>query len=279
MAVYSNYLKDRGSKLLLLAAIALVTHTFYTIYVRPVAEAWLAEQTAYVAANPGAKPERSIWVVIQDAEQEATIIIAIWAMMLAAMKFHELRQQRKLLDADLMRMAPSLVILPSDAREYLRSLEDLPQQQRDMVVPRVLRSALKRFGTTANAQDASTTVHNVAESELGRLDAELAIIRFCVWAGPAIGFVGTVRGIGIALLGADLAVQGDISAVTGGLGVSFNSTLVALLLSIVLMFILYEIQLAQERLVLDAEHYAEEQLVSRLHTGGQGSQAGRAAAA
>jgi hypothetical protein len=66
-------------------------------------------------------------------------------------------------------------------------------------------------------------------------------------------------------------VRGDISAVTGGLGVSFNSTLVALMLSILLMYILHEIQLAQERLVLDAEHYAEEQLVSRLHTGGRAS--------
>jgi biopolymer transport protein ExbB/TolQ len=269
MAVYQNYVRDRAAKLLILAAIALVTHTFYTIVVRPYAQAWVAEQQAYVAANPGAQPERSLFVIIRDAEQETTIIIAIWALMLAGMRFHELRQQRRLLDADLMRMAPSLVILPSDAREYLRSLEELPPKQRDMVAPRVLRSALKRFGTTANAQDASTTVHNVAESELGRLDAELAILRFCVWAGPAIGFVGTVRGIGIALLGADLAVQGNISAVTGGLGVAFNSTLVALLLSIVLMYVLYEIQLAQERLVLDTEHYAEEQLVNRLHTGAQ----------
>ena len=267
MAVYQNYLRDRGSKLMILAALALITHTFYTIVVRPYAEAWLTEQRAYVAANPGARPERSLYVIIRDPEQEATIIIAMWALILAGMRFYELKQQRQLLDDDLMRMASSIVILPSDAREYLRSLEELPQKQRDAVVPRVLRSALKRFGTTGNAQDASTTVHNVSESELGRLDAELAILRFCVWAGPAIGFVGTVRGIGIALQGADLAIQGDITAVTAGLGVSFNSTLVALLLSIVLMYVLHEIQLAQERLVRDTEHYAEEQLVSRLHTG------------
>ena len=73
---------------------------------------------------------------------------------------------------------------------------------------------------------------------------------------PALGFVGTVRGIGLALQGAELAVKGDTSAVTSGLGISFNSTLVALTLSIVLMYTLHEIQLAQERLVLDAENYA-----------------------
>ena len=40
----------------------------------------------------------------------------------------------------------------------------------------------------------------------------------------------------------------------------------ALTLSIVLMYVLHEIQLAQERLVLDAENYAEEELISRLHS-------------
>ncbi len=81
-----------------------------------------------------------------------------------------------------------------------------------------------------------------------------------------MGFVGTVRGIGLALQGAELAVKGDTTAVTSGLGISFNSTLVALTLSILLMYILHEIQLAQERLVLDSENYVDEELVSRLHS-------------
>jgi biopolymer transport protein ExbB/TolQ len=142
----------------------------------------------------------------------------------------------------------------------------LPPRQRDAVLPRVLAAALKRFGATGNVQDASQTVHNACESEHNRLDAELAILRFSVWVAPALGFVGTVRGIGLALQGAELAVRGDTAAVTSGLGISFNSTLVALTLSIFLMYVLHEIQLAQERLVLDTENYAEEELISRLHS-------------
>src|SRR5262249_9125314 len=100
--------------------------------------------------------------------------------------------------------------------------------------------------------------------ESTRLDAELAILRFSVWVAPALGFVGTVRGIGLALQGAELAVKGDTTAVTSGLGISFNSTLVALTLSILLMYILHEIQLAQERPGLDSKTSAEEGRVSRL---------------
>jgi hypothetical protein len=46
--------------------------------------------------------------------------------------------------------------------------------------------------------------------------------------------------------------------------VSFNSTLIALTLCLMPAYLLHEIQLAQERLVLDTERYADEQLVARL---------------
>ena len=266
MAVYQNYLRDRASKLVVLAVIAVVVQVIYASIVRPSAEEWRAEQRAIAARTPGYLPARSLWIIIQDPEQEATIIVSIWAMLLAFMRFRELKAQRALLGAGYLRKEGGVVILPSDAREYLRTFEQLPPVQRDSVVPRVLAAALKRFGATGNVQDASQTVHNSCESENNRLDAELAILRFSVWVTPALGFVGTVRGIGLALQGAELAVQGDTTAVTAGLGISFNSTLVALTLSIVLMYVLHEVQLAQERLVLDAENYAEEELISRLHS-------------
>ena len=265
MAVYQSYLRDRASKIVMLVVIALVIQLLYAAFVRPRAEEWRTEQRAIAATTPGYSPQRSIWIIIQDPEQEATIIVSIWAMLLSILRFRELRTQRALLDAGYMKLAPGTVILPGDAREYLRTFEQLPPVQRDSVLPRVLAAALKRFGATGNVQDASQTVHNACENENNRLDAELAILRFSVWVTPALGFVGTVRGIGLALQGAELAVKGDTSAVTSGLGISFNSTLVALTLSIVLMYVLHEIQLAQERLVLDAENYADEELISRLH--------------
>jgi biopolymer transport protein ExbB/TolQ len=267
MAVYQNYLRDRASKLIILVIIALVVQLLFAAFVRPRAEEWRTEQRAIAATTPGYSPQRSLWVIIQDPEQEATIIVAIWAMILSVMRFRELKAQRALLSAGYLKLAPGVVILPSDAREYLRTFEQLAPDKRDSVVPRVLAAALKRFGATGNVQDASQTIHNVCENENNRLDSELAILRFSVWVTPALGFVGTVRGIGLALQGAELAVQGDTSAVTSGLGISFNSTLVALTLSIVLMYVLHEIQLAQERLVLDAENFADEHLISRLHSG------------
>ena len=78
-----------------------------------------------------------------------------------------------------------------------------------------------------------------------RLDSELAMLRYIAWAIPAIGFVGTVRGIGDALQRGPQGRDGDVSGVTEGLGMAFNSTLAALLISIVLMFLLHQLQFAR----------------------------------
>ena len=92
------------------------------------------------------------------------------------------------------------------------------------------------------------------------------MIRYITWAIPSIGFLGTVRGIGQALGQAHKAVEGDITGVTQSLGVAFNSTFVALLISSLIMFLLHQLQLAQERLALDAEEYCDVHLVRHLQT-------------
>ena len=74
----------------------------------------------------------------------------------------------------------------------------------------------------------------------------------------------TVRGIGEALAQADTAVKGDIAGVTQSLGVAFNSTFIALLISIFLMFLVYQLQLLQERLVYDGQIYVDDKLIRHM---------------
>lgn len=264
MATNERYSSDRLRSFGLLLILAVVIHAAYTLYVRPVARDWQAREQARVAADPGYKAQRSIWVILKDPEQEIAIILGIWALGLAVMKGQVLGLHRRQLEAGLVKVPQGYRILPTDVREYSHKIDQLPQVERDLIPARTLRRALKRFGETANVQDAATTVHDYCESEASRLDAELSMIRFCVWAIPAVGFVGTVRGIGEALAGAQTALRGDTGPVTSGLGVAFNSTFVALIISIILMYVVHELQLRQERLVLDTEMHVDDALLSNL---------------
>jgi biopolymer transport protein ExbB/TolQ len=215
-------------------------------------------------ADPNFVPERSLWIIIKDYEQEAEIILMLWALLMMGYKGLATARERALLERDLVRVPEGMRILPEDTREYLRQLEALPPEQRELLVPRVLRAALARFGATRNVQDVSDAGHAVCEAEAERLESELSMLRYIAWAIPAIGFIGTVRGIGDALSSAHKAVIGDISGVTEGLGVAFNSTLVALLLSLLLMFLLHNLQLAQERLALGTDTYLDQKLLRHM---------------
>jgi biopolymer transport protein ExbB/TolQ len=133
-----------------------------------------------------------------------------------------------------------------------------------MLVVRALQRALDRFGATRSIRDSAETSRAVCDSEADRLDSGLAMIRYIAWAIPAIGFIGTVRHIGDALLQAHKAVTGDITAVTSSLGIAFNATFVALLLTIVLMFFLHQLQQAQEQFVHDTDQWIDQRLIRHM---------------
>ncbi len=250
----------------LVVALILV-HAIYVTVVRPRADTFLAEQSALMAADPEFVQEQSVWVIIKDFEQEACFILMLWAIAIMASKALTIARESQLLQTELVPVADGMRILPEDSREYARQIEALPASQRRLLLPRALLAALHRFGATGSIQDASDTARSTAETESERLDSELAMVRYIAWAIPSIGFIGTVRGIGAALGQAHRAVEGDITGVTLNLGVAFNSTFIALLISIVLMFLLHQVQLRQERLVLDTETYVDSHLILHLQAG------------
>jgi len=249
----------------LIIAVILV-HAVYVSIIRPNATAVLEEQAIMINANPDYVPERSVYVVVRDFEQEACFILMLWAMSLMGFKAYQATQERRILQMDLIPLNQGTSILPEDSREYARPIQALPESNHSLLLPRALLTALHRFRSTRNIQDVSNSVRAICESESERLDSELSMIRYIAWAIPSIGFLGTVRGIGQALGQAHKAVQGDIAGVTQALGVAFNSTFVALLISIVVMFLLHQLQLAQERLVLDSEEYCDGRLIRHLQS-------------
>jgi len=247
---------------LLIAVI--VVHTIYVGVIRPSANAQIERNAAIQAAGEEVTSARTLSIVIRDFEQEACFILLIWALAIMGYKGRRIMREQDVLDRRLLDIPEGTTVLPEDARVYSRSLEALPEQEQDYLLPRTLLSALQRFATTGSIQAVSDTIKESCEVESDRLDSEMSMVRYIAWAIPSIGFIGTVRGIGDALGQAYKAVEGDISGVTVSLGVAFNSTFVALVLSIIIMFCLHQLQLSQERLVLDCQRYSDKRLLRFL---------------
>jgi len=243
----------------------IVVHAVYVTVVYPNADAILAQQLEAMRRDPNFIAPATLFVTIKDFEPETCLVLTAWALAIIAWKWRAVVVERRLLAQTLLPLPEGVRILPEDTREYARQLQALPEPQRALLLPKAMLHALRRFGATRSLQDVATSTHMLVTAEAERLDSELAMIRFIVWAIPAIGFVGTVRGIGQALRMAHKAVEGDVTTVTQFLGSAFNSTLVALLTAITLMFLIHQLQLIQERLAYEAEAYCDEHLIRHLH--------------
>ena len=231
-------------------------HSAYIGYIRP--EADLVLEAARAA---GQSAPRDLVVILKDYEQQICLTLMLWGVSLILGKCFVILKDRYLFSVDLLENASGD---RSDLANILANLEGLPGKIRETPLVRTLMASLRRYLITENVQDTSDAIESSVEALAVKQEAENSMIRYLIWAIPSIGFIGTVRGIGEALSQADQALAGDIAGMTGSLGVAFNSTLVALLVSIALMFLLHQLQRLQDGLVVDTQEYCESFLLNRI---------------
>jgi len=234
-------------------------HCIYLFSIRPNAYALLA-----LAKQNNEVAPRSFAIILKDFEQEMCIILMLWAIFMIGSKIYAVIKQNYIIDIDILGFNDSGKISKTEAKTALANLNRYKFGLGDSVIIQTLSASLQRYITTSNVQDASEALITSSDNAGMRLEADLSMIRYIIWAIPSIGFIGTVRGIGQALSKADVALKGDISGMTNSLGVAFNSTFVALLISILLMFFLHQIQRMNDKLVLDSQDYCNKFFISKI---------------
>jgi biopolymer transport protein ExbB/TolQ len=206
-------------------------------------------------------------LVIKDREPETEIIFFLWGTLFLCYRMYLVHREQRMLEHDFVRLSPGERILPEGALERaleLRGTIGTNHRLRGRILPGCVLLALQRFYATGSVSEAMSAVRDRAERISDELDSALSLARYVAWAIPAIGFVGTARGIGDALTFADVAVKGDIGPVTSWLGLAFNSTLVGLMLSLPLMYFIHVVQSTQEVAMLDIQSYCCDHIVDAM---------------
>jgi len=212
-------------------------------------------------------PER-LGRLLLGPEQIACYCCFTWAGFILLGRYRELRRQRRAFTLDLLPTEEGVRILPEDARPLLRKLDQLTGGG-PFILGNMIRLALGKYAVTRNSQDVSDTIRTQAEVDLGRLVTSMATVHYLAWAIPALGFLGTVRGLsgGLSMAGKvdGTELQEFIDQATRHLTVAFDCTLVALVLSLALMFLVHSVQRDEEALVIDCQQYCLENLALRLY--------------
>lgn len=92
-------------------------------------------------------------------------------------------------------------------------------------------------------------------------------LKYIIWVIPSIGFMGTVYGIGLAVSKLGEGSLDDpelLTKMAQSLGVAFNTTLLALILSVILQFFVQLFEAKEEKLINDFGKYILDNLINKL---------------
>jgi biopolymer transport protein ExbB/TolQ len=208
---------------------------------------------------------RERWAkLLLGPEQIACYCCFVWGLFIFLGRYWEARRQRGAFGLELLSTEEGTRILPEDARPLQRRIDQLTALRGPFILANMIRAGLAKLALSRSSLDVRETLKTQAEVDLGRLISSMATMNYLAWAIPAIGFLGTVRGLAGSMT---LAGQGgdQLRIATQHLTIAFDCTLVALALSLVTMFLIYTLQREEESLVIDCQQYCLEHLVNRLY--------------
>lgn len=174
-------------------------------------------------------------------EQFISYVLTVWTLLMIARRWVEVREQEVRLEERPIELQPGEIVHPEDCvrlQAELLSFEDPPRGP--SALSRSLFNCLRRFETSRDVAAAEAVVRSDSDAVVQDMDSSLSLARYVAWAVPSVGFIGTVRGIGQALSLADS--PNNLPAIVGFLAVAFDTTLIALLLSIAIMLAMHLFQ-------------------------------------
>jgi hypothetical protein len=211
--------------------------------------------------------------------QFAIVGLSAWCGALLAAKLRYVRRESAAVRPELLAAEP---LSPDQVPDFLAAVDARLQscgvadpQQR--LFPKRLSLALGRFKVFGSAPGVADYVRQQSEADLAAMDSSYATLRLLLWAIPVLGFIGTVVAIGSAvsgfagLIGNAQAIEqfsgnmkDALGVVSSGLGVAFDATLLALLMSLPAMALTSVVQQREERLHLQIEELLTDQLIPLL---------------
>ncbi len=169
----------------------------------------------------------------------------------------------------------SAVLGSDDTIETIRINVANAAGRADAFLPDLINTCIIQYFKSHSVSDTLAVLNSNLELNIHRLDLRYSLSRYIVWAIPTFGFIGTVVGISDALgqldiarfMGAQTDKVAQFKALTADLGFAFSTTIVALALSALLVFLLNVVQKGEEEALNRSGKYVLTNLINRLHVG------------
>ncbi len=209
------------------------------------------------------------------AIQCLTTFLFFWSVAILYQKHQKIKRQRNYLLMDVLPTDISQEIRVETLDRFVDNIRQLPGEHGEsFLINRVLRG-LQHFRVRRSAAETVTMMNSQSEIDSNNVASSYTPLKVLIWAIPTMGFIGTVLGISLAVAELSGALGGDdasqllesLKGMFGGLGTAFNTTLVALVMSMIIKFPMSSLQKSEEGVLNWVDEYCNENLLRRLNDG------------
>jgi len=196
----------------------------------------------------------------------ATTLLFFTAIVTLAQKSLRFGRERRALRRIPVDMETIPATAMMDQCQAIRNqIAELPRALRDSQLGRRIQDACSFLSGRQSARGLEEHLRYLADLQSERLHQSFALVRTVTWAVPILGFLGTVIGITMAIANVTPEqLDTSLSDVTNGLAVAFDTTALALALSILLVFMTFVVERSEQQIGVDVEEFAVQQLLGKF---------------
>lgn len=232
----------------------------------------LAAGALFVAAATPLSPESKLAAALFDRASNwypFTIQNVMWLFFFVCLgeltlRYLHVRANATGLKAGYLSERPEVFYDQEDIRAIRKNIHD-----RSDLLAQLIRTVTIRYQISHRAVDET---HQMLNSQLEllqfKMDVEYSMIRYIIWLIPTLGFIGTVVGISNTLAVAGVpgaAEQSDfLHTLTLSLALAFDTTMLALVLSAILVYLMHIVQGMEERMIGTCGSYCLDNLINKL---------------
>ena len=209
----------------------------------------------------------------------ATTLLMFWSFAIIALKWLGMKQQKEAMLLDVLPTEVAEEITVDSLNNFVKHIQSLPVSgSESFLINRVLRG-IEHFRVRKSAAETVTMMESQSAIDANNVAGSYTILKVFIWALPILGFIGTVVGVSAAVASlanslesaADMtAMKGSLNAVFSGLGTAFDTTLLALIMSMIVKIPTSALQKSEEDLITAVDEYCNENLLRRLNDGRDG---------
>jgi len=185
------------------------------------------------------------------------------------LRYRDVSGESRQIQARLLPEDDSTMLRREDLKPVYKAIQET-DAERKYFLQRLIGRCVLQFQTSHSIGQTNSLFNSSMELYQHEIELSYNMLRYIVWLIPTLGFIGTVVGIALALNFAGsnaTSMEGQelLEALTGKLGIAFNTTLLALMQSAVLMFLLHIAQGREEWVLNHAGQYCLDNLINRLY--------------